>query len=162
MSKLVTVGTASRGYQPEKVLNAKVFEETHLAVASALVETPEAFALDRRHAVPIMDEIAQIDPGLAWADVARQQVAFARLESYPAGSVVRWRQDASVRQGLTAGFGHLELLLDANLVGSRPFRPVVNDALDVSQNNCQPKVQVVIILKIFIFRVEFLPKSAEQ
>lgn len=94
---------------------------THLAIASALIETPETFPLDGGHTVPIVNKVTQIDPRLSRSNVARQQVPTSRLESNSARGVVRRCQDAAVRQSLTAGFGHLELLLDSHLVGTRPL-----------------------------------------
>lgn len=89
-----------------------------------------------------MDKVAQIDPRFPGADVARQQVAPSRLESDTARGVVRRRQNASVRQGLAAGFRHLELFLDAHLVGAGPFRSVVHDPLHVGQNNCESRKRI--------------------
>lgn len=105
----------------------------YLAVASALVEASETFALDWCHAVPIVNEIAQIDPRFAGTDVARQQVATARFQPDTAGGIVRRRQNPSVRQCLASRFRHFELFLDTDFVSSRPFGAVVQDALHVRQ-----------------------------
>lgn len=60
----------------------------YLAIASALIETTETFALDGRHTIPVVNKITQIDPRFTGADVSRQQVATSRFETDTARSVV--------------------------------------------------------------------------
>jgi len=52
----------------------------YFAIAAALVESSESFALNWRHTVPIVNEIAQVDPRFSRSNVAREQVAFTGLE----------------------------------------------------------------------------------
>lgn len=107
----------------------------HFAVAFALVELAESLALDGCHSIPFFMPIAQIDPRLALIDGSRKNVTAAGLQPNATRSVVRRRQDASVRQRRSSLLRHFEFLLDANFVGEVVFSVALDDALHVGQHH---------------------------